>query len=130
MWNNSPALSLCRFSIAFIWIYQGLVPKWLGPHADELAMNMALGFDHSQAVAFAYIGGAIEVLLGVLVLIFHLQRWPYIVTCSSMLGLYLFTVVMTPQFLVAAFNSTTINLSVGTLSVIALIEISRLKGER
>ncbi|MDP1931417.1 MAG: DoxX-like family protein [Gammaproteobacteria bacterium] len=126
--NNPVILSLCRFSIAFIWIYQGVVPKLFGPHADELAINMALGYDESQAVKIAYIGGTLEVLFGIVVLIFHRQRWPYVLTCIAMLGLYLFTVVMTPQFLIAAFNSTTTNLAVGTLSVIALIEISRLKG--
>jgi hypothetical protein len=39
-------LSLCRFALAFIWIYQGIVPKWLGPHDDELAMNQVLGASH------------------------------------------------------------------------------------
>jgi hypothetical protein len=42
-------LQVCRFSIAFIWLYQGIVPKLLGPHADELRMNMALGLNEAQA---------------------------------------------------------------------------------
>ena len=57
-------LQLCRFSLAFIWIYQGIVPKWLGPHEDELAMNQVLGASHKQAMWIAYGGGALEVLLG------------------------------------------------------------------
>ncbi len=50
-------LQLCRFSLAFIWIYQGIVPKWLGPHEDELAMNQVLGASHKQAMWIAYGGG-------------------------------------------------------------------------
>jgi len=62
-------LSLCRFALAFIWIYQGIVPKWLGPHDDELAMNQVLGASHEQAVWIAYGGGALEVGLGLAILV-------------------------------------------------------------
>ena len=70
-------LSLCRFALAFIWIYQGIVPKWLGPHDDELAMNQVLGASHEQAVWIAYGGGALEVGLGLAILVWWRRRWPY-----------------------------------------------------
>ena len=69
-------LSLCRFALAFIWIYQGIVPKWLGPHDDELAMNQVLGASHEQAVWIAYGGGALEVGLGLAILVWWRRRWP------------------------------------------------------
>ncbi len=50
-------LQVCRFSIAFIWLYQGIVPKLLGPHADEPRMNMALGLNEAQAHLLSYVGG-------------------------------------------------------------------------
>lgn len=127
MQNSTRVLQLCRFVIAFIWIYQGVVPKWLGPHQDELTMNMALGLDVTQARTLAYAGGAFEVLLGIGVLAFYRQRWPYWATIGAMLLLYAFTLVYAPQFAISAFNSTTTNLAVCTLSVIALLELNRRK---
>ena len=72
-------LQVCRFSIAFIWLYQGIVPKLLGPHADELRMNMALGLNEAQAHLLSYVGGGMEVVLGLLVLVFYRQRWPHVI---------------------------------------------------
>ena len=66
--NTSPILSICRFSLAFIWIYQGLVPKWLGPHADELSMNVLAGFAPEQAPVISYLARTLEVLLGLAML--------------------------------------------------------------
>lgn len=122
-------LSLSRFSLAFIWIYQGLVPKWFGPHRDELAMNMALGLDASQAVYLSYVGGALEVLLGAAIGIFYRRRWPYIASALAIALLYVFTVVYAREFLLAAFNPTTVNLAVFALSIIGLVELERLQAK-
>ena len=116
-------LQVCRFSLGFIWLYQGIVPKLLGPHADELRMNMALGLSHAQAHLLSYVGGAMEVALGLLVVVFYRQRWPYIVTIAALLGLFAFTLFLVPAFTVSAFNSTTINLAMCALAVIALSEL-------
>lgn len=123
--NTSPILSICRFSLAFIWIYQGLVPKWLGPHADELSMNVLAGFTPEQAPVISYLAGTLEVLLGLAILLLHRHRWPYAVSAVFIASLYLFTVVMANQFLLSAFNATTVNLAVFSLSVIALVELRR-----
>lgn len=122
----SPVLSICRFSLAFIWIYQGIVPKWLGPHTDELAMNVLAGFTPTQAPVISYIAGTVELLLGFAILIWHRDRWPYALSAVFIAGLYLFTVVMANQFLLSAFNATTVNLAVFSLSAIALMELRRL----
>ena len=125
--STTPVLTICRFSLAFIWIYQGIVPKWLGPHADELSLNMLAGFTPEQAPVISYIAGTVEVLLGLAILRFHQQRWPYAVSAVFIAGLYLFTVVMANQFLVSAFNATTVNLAMFALSVIALVELRRVE---
>lgn len=121
MSNNLMVLQICRFTIAFIWLYQGLVPKLLQPHHDELAMNMSLGMSEASAILVAYVGGSLEILLGILVLVFYKQVWSFLVTIIAMLGLFIFTAIYAPVFMIAAFNSTTINLSMTALSAIALI---------
>jgi hypothetical protein len=119
-------LQICRYSIAFVWIYQGLVPKLLGVHPDELQMGLALGLSASQAQLLAYVGGVMEVLLGVVVLVFYQYRLPYIATIGGLVGLWLLTVIFAPQFVVAAFNSTTVNAAVCALAGVALVELRRL----
>lgn len=122
-------LSLCRFSLACIWIYQGLVPKWLGPHEDELAMNMTLGFDAAQAVWVSYMGGTLEVLLGLAILVFHRSRWPYWASAIAITLLFVFTLIFVPQLLLAAFNPATVNLAMAALSIIGLVELHRLQAK-
>ena len=68
-------------------------------------------------------GGGMEVVLGLLVLVFYRQRWPYVITIAALFGLFAFTLFVVPAFTVSAFNSTTVNLAVCSLAVIALAEL-------
>lgn len=113
-------LALIRITLAAMWFYQGLVPKLLGPHADELAMDMAIGFSVDQAVIIAYIAGVVEILLGIAVLVFWRSRWPLQLTFWSMLGLLAYVIVATPVYLSGAFNPVIMNVSVAVLAWIAL----------
>lgn len=112
--------ALCRLSIAFVWFYHGLVPKLLGPHADELAMNMSLGLSEPGAVMLARVAGVGEILMAGCVLLFWKQRWPLLLTAVSMLGLLLFVLIFQPPLLLGAFNPVSTNLAVFALSVVAL----------
>ena len=111
---------LCRLAVAFVWIYHGLVPKLLGPHEDELAMNMALGLSVEQAHTLAYVAGAGEVAFGVLILILWKRRWPLLFSAAAMLGLLMFALMFAPALAVGAFNPVTTNLCVFVLSVVSL----------
>nr|WP_252738048.1 DoxX-like family protein [Marinobacter salexigens] len=121
-WVNSPLLSyaVCRGTIAFIWFYQGLIPKLLYPHDDELAMNMAIGFSRSEAVQLATIAGVLEIAMGVAILIFWRQRWPILLTLVAMVGLLAFVVLVQPTLLGGAFNPVTTNVAVAALSIASL----------
>lgn len=103
-----------------MWFYQGFVPKLLGPHADELAMNMALGLTIEQATIVSYIAGAAEVIMGVVVLVCWRHRWPLQLTAIAMLGLLFYVVIMIPGFLVGAFNPVIMNLAILALAMIGL----------
>ena len=100
-----------------------------GAHADELSMNVLAGFTPEQAPVISYLAGTLEVLLGLAILLCHRQRWPYAGSAIFIAALYLFTVVMANQFLLSAFNATTVNLAVFSLSVIALVELRRSENE-
>lgn len=123
MIKDKLTLQLCRFSLVFIWIYQGLVPKLLGPHADELTMNQAFvdaaPWFWLNAEQISFYGGIGEVVFGVLVLLFYKSRWVYTWTIIAMIGLFVATAWFTPQFLGSAFNVVTINLAVIVIAWIA-----------
>lgn len=118
--NEFSTYSICRASVAFAWLYHGIVPKLLGPHADELAMVMALGLSHEHAVRVATAGGIAEVLFGLTVIVLWRHRWPLVVTAISMLGLLAYAAVFVPSLLAGAFNPVTTNLSVLALAIVAL----------
>lgn len=118
------SLQICRWTLAFIWIYQGLVPKLLGPHADELAMNLAVGATLQQAVWISYIGGVLEIVLGLMIIFLYRWRLIYIASALTILGLHCFVVLVAPVLFAGAFNPMIINLAIAALSLIALGEVS------
>ena len=114
--------AICRLAIAFVWLYHGLVPKLLGPHEDELAMNLSLGLSLESATQLSIAAGAFEVVFGVVVLVLWRHRWPLHFTAASMVGLLLFVAVLSPGLLAGAFNPVTTNLCVLALAMVALKE--------
>lgn len=90
-------------------------------------MGMAFGLTEQDARLSSYASGAMEIVFGLLVLWLYRMRWPYVVTAVAMVVLFLFTAVYAPQWLYSAFNSTTLNLTVFALSIVALAEITRLE---
>lgn len=111
----------------FVWLYHGLVPKLLWPHADEMAMNMAAGFNSDQAIKLAYIGGTAEILFSFMLLVFWRRRWPLVASAISMVLLLVFVITYHPALTVAAFNPVTTNVCVFVLSVLAY-RLSKVSG--
>ena len=114
------AANLCRWCVAFIWIYQGLVPKLLFHSADELAMNTAAGFSAAGALRLTNIAGVAEIALGVLILITR-QRWPLVLTIVLMAVLTVIVAVVKPIYLAGAFNAVTLNVATAALAAAAIM---------
>ena len=78
----SPRTALARIrrlrnlTVAGIWLYQGIVPKLLGPHPDEIAMSAAFGIPAAFQATVSHAAGAGEVLLGLCILAFPRRAWP------------------------------------------------------
>ncbi len=83
-------------------------------------MSMAAGFSRTDAVQLATIGGALEVAMSVVILIFWRQRWPMLLTLAAMVGLLAFVILVQPTLLGAAFNPVTTNVAVAALSIASL----------
>lgn len=115
-----PAYLLGRLTIALLWIYQGLVPKLLGPHPDERVLNMAMGLSADAADQFSRAAGLGEVLMGLAVLAFWRHRWPLVLTAVAMIGLLVIVAIAAPHFLLGAFSPVASNLPTLALALICL----------
>ncbi len=106
--------SFARLTISFVWLWHGLVPKLLFRNADELIMLRESGL---HAAALPFIGSA-EVLIGLAGLL--LWRWrPYLLlTAAAMLLALVAVALRSPEYLRAAFNPVTLNLSVFALGLV------------
>lgn len=118
---SSRVLGICRFTVSGVWLYQGLLPKLLGPHRDELAMLAAVGIPAELQVVSSFAAGAAELALGLCVLVLPRRLWPYVASATSMVVLLGFVAVFAPAYLVGAFNPVVMNLSSLALSLIAIL---------
>jgi hypothetical protein len=115
--------AIATATLAFAWIWHGLVPKLLWPHADELAMLEQAGVAAEQVLPLTRGAGALEILAGILVLLFARRRWPFLLTILLMLGATIGVLMNSPQFAFAAFNPITLNLFMAATASIALLTL-------
>ena len=121
MRSRALASLVCRGAIAFVWLYQGLVPKLLGPHHDEMTMTLALGVTPAAATVVAYAAGSCKAILGVAMLALRRQAWPLWLTIALMVCLLGYASWAAPWLLLGAFNPVTSNVAVAALALVALI---------
>lgn len=102
-----------RIGIAFIWLWQGLVPKLLFPSADERAMILAAGLP----LSILPVVGFLEVALGLVTASLWRWRFLFLLNAGVMLLALTAVVLRSPSYLVAAFNPVTLNVSMVLLSI-------------
>jgi hypothetical protein len=117
----APAVSLrfarihgvARTGIAFIWLWQGLVPKLLHRDADERAMMAAAGLPAELIPVI----GLIEIMFALAGL--WLWRWrPYFaLNIVAMIVAASAVAIRSPAYITAAFNPITLNAGVVFLSI-------------
>ncbi|WP_460102341.1 DoxX-like family protein [Sessilibacter sp. MAH4] len=102
---------LCaRFVLAFMWIYQGLVPKLMRVAPVELEITAQLGFSVNTTYLLIKLVGLLEVLFGVLVFFAYRNIVVLIVNLVALLLLVVMALVLTPHIMLAAFNPIITNL--------------------
>lgn len=115
---------IARVALAAVFTYQGLVPKLIVRHSDEIAMLAEAGV----APDAAYIGltslGVAEIVLAAALVIAWRQRWPLAVCIACMAAATAVVGVHSPRFFEAAFNPLTLNLAVASLATIDLVVLA------
>ena len=102
---------LARYTLGFIFIYHGLVPKILFLSQTELAINQAHAFLGVAPERIALFGGVAEIVLGLLIVLYRQSIWPVLLAMLGLALLLLDIMLMMPQLLVEAFNPVTINIA-------------------
>lgn len=105
--------AVARLSIAFIWIWQGLVPKLIFRHVDEGQMLAQAGL----SVGLLPWIGAGEVLVGILILYTWRVRAIFLANAVLMVVITAAVAARSPGYLEAAFNPVTLNLGVLALAI-------------
>ncbi len=112
---------LSRLTLAFVWFYQGLVPKLLFPDTGERSiLEKARVFSGTEGTVLQMIGVG-EMLFGLCFLIFWDSRIPLFVNIGALIFLTLIVVFSQPNLFVAPFNPITLNLLLIVIAVIALL---------
>jgi len=111
-----------RLTLAFVWLYQGIVPKLIMHHPDELRMLHDGGISRSAARPLLTVIGWAELALGLIILLAWRARWPLWLTLVLMSVAAIGVIFATPSFTLAPFNPITLNFCVFALTVIALLE--------
>jgi len=112
--------AVSRLAVAFVWIYQGLVPKVLNRDASELRMLRDVSLLSSPSSPGLAILGAAEIGFGVVMLVLWRQRWPLWCTILAMVLATIVVALVAPEFLTAVFNPVTLNVAVLALAAIGL----------
>ena len=107
--------SVARWTVAFVFLYHGLVPKLLLVHPSEVDLVSAtptMGLDPALLVRLA---GVAEVALALMIVIFWQRAWPLHLAALALAFLMAATLVFVPAISVAAFNP--VSLTVTTLAL-------------
>lgn len=118
--NNAKSLKLINFVLAFLWIYQGLVPKIIFINADEIFVWQSIGLSFEYAKLAGRASGLGEIIFGLL-FVFINQKYIHYLSILGLLGLLLLISFLIPSTLISPYNPIVMNISMISLSVIYLL---------
>ncbi len=124
--NQTPSLLICRLALAFSWVYQGAVPKIVCQSKGEIDLLGHLIPVYQWACEAVLWIGAAEILFGLFLLVARSQ-WAFVLNIAALTGLLLFVALFEPEMFTLPFNPLTLNFSLLALSVIALLELKKIK---
>lgn len=112
-------LLIINITLAVLWIYQGLIPKLMYSALDEQRLWQLQGIVELKMLLIE-VSGFLEIIFGVLFLIFRHSKILHYLNILGMVGLSLLIVITDIQYFQQAFNPFVMNIGMAMLSVIAL----------
>lgn len=118
--DRAMVYTLARGATTFIWLYHGLVPKLL--YHDRIELDL---MSRITPVAWVRTGttfaGVLELGFAFLLILLWRQSWLLWVTMVLMLAGIPIVACTSPEYLHAAFNPVTLNISLAAFAAIALV---------
>jgi hypothetical protein len=112
---------LMTLLFAFVWMYQGLVPKIIGMHIEERAMvGSVLALSEKGIMTSVLLIGIAEVLLGISWLFYRNKKHLFTLQLLLFPLLTIAAIIAVPATAIHPFNPVTFNLSLIVLSMIGL----------
>ena len=112
-----------RLSIAAIFAYQGLIPKLVARHADEVALLHEAGIPAGATTVAVVTLGVLELVFAAVLLGAWHRRWPVVACLGLMLAATADVALNSPRYFAAAFNPASLNLAVAALAAIDLLVV-------
>lgn len=108
-----------NFTLAFLWIYQGLIPKFIFLNEDEITIWKWLGLSRDLAEIAGRASGLAEIIFGILFISLS-RKFLHYVNILSLIFLFSLAVVVLPNILTEAFNPMVMNVAMIALSLVWL----------
>ncbi|MBM9559092.1 DoxX-like family protein [Acinetobacter nosocomialis] len=118
--GNAKALKFINFVLAFLWIYQGVVPKIIFINSDEISVWQMIGLSFDYAKLAGRGSGIAEVIFGLLFL-FSPHKYIHYLSILGLLDLLLLIGFLIPSTLISPYNPIVMNISMISLSIIYLL---------
>jgi len=113
---------LMTLLFAFIWVYQGLVPKIIGMHIEERAMvGSVFALSEKGITTSVLLIGIAEVLFGISWLFYRNKKHLFTLQLIIFPLLTIAAIIAVPETAIHPFNPLTFNLSLIVLSMIGLV---------
>lgn len=114
--NNSQLSKFINLSLAFLWGYQGLIPKILFINPDEITIWQTFGLSYAQAQLAGQGSGVLECVFALLFL-FSSSKYLHYLSIFSLVFLFTLVAFLIPDSLIRAFNPVVMNLAMISLSI-------------
>jgi uncharacterized membrane protein len=112
--------AISRGTMAFIWFYHGLVPKLL--YHDKIELDLLGRIAPPNVLhSITTVAGVVEIIFAFLLLLLWRQTWLLWLTLILMLCGIPAVALTSPEYLHAAFNPVTLNISVAAFAAIAIV---------
>lgn len=119
--NQTLVHAVSVITLAFVWIYHGIVPKLLYPGAGELDLLQSAGAGLGHGRLVLTLLGVGEALFGVATLRWWRQAWPFLATLLALPPLTFGALAGDGAAFVRPFNPITLNLALMALAAIVLL---------
>ncbi|MEL6310595.1 MAG: DoxX-like family protein [Chloroflexota bacterium] len=115
---DNPIHAVTRFTLAGIWFYLAIVPKFIFPENVEMDIMRASGMFPGLEYEMFLVLGAVEFTLGLMMLFWWGSRIPWMANVAFLLFITAISLISLPSVFTEPFNPMTLGVPMIALSAI------------